>query len=702
MTSALRRLLTAGDRFQCSRSGKISFGIIALVCVAAISLPAIRTSLRYSDALSAVERQLAAFDDQARSPEAVQLIETGTMSIGGRTLGGDRIKVIMPDVVGEDGRILYLKELAAFVLLPEAPDWLPATLAKRPQLCIGMAVLLANFLVLAVVLECSLLTVGALGAGALVALPLLASGAIGGATSAMGIGALILVFAVLSKATLVAIGQRRVIPAIAHTVIKEAMRLRISTLFIGIVLVSLPLIPLWIDPASPLRYQIQTFIARATGIAFGCAACMTILLACATTSFEMRDRQIWQLLTKPVSRLNYLVGKWLGVVLVDAILLAVAALAIVGYTEFLRTRDSVDLRDAQAVTNEVLVARQAVRPTFEEPTREFLMDAVDRTIAEDSTLQQDIADGLKEDRTVRGKLAAEEYKEFLARQRAVDPGSSRTFRFEGIGDTVSEVTAASETLDITGFFRYLFSSAAYEGQPLSLRFFLHTGASSSHETHPVIFLFPKTGMWIDRMYVPAQGHEIQLPHSLIEPDGSLRLEVQNVGFDGQNHYPGASTIFFDADGLEILYAAGTFEGNFFRAMVIDLAKLSFIAMLGVCAGSVLSFPVSCLVAFTLFLVALLSPFLAISLEYYWAPQGSGIIVRALHGVVKGVAFASQWMLGAFGNTRASDRLTEGRLITWEDVGRAVGLIGFGWSLLVLAVGYSVLRRKEIAIYSGQG
>ena len=106
--------------------------------------------------------------------------------------------------------------------------------------------------------------------------------------------------------------------AVAHTVVKEASRTRLSLVFIVLLLVALPLIPLWLDPDSPLRYRVQTFIARSMGLTFTLAACMTLFLACATVAFEIRDRQIWQLMTKPVNRFSYLLGKWLGVMAVSS------------------------------------------------------------------------------------------------------------------------------------------------------------------------------------------------------------------------------------------------------------------------------------------------------------------------------------------------------------------------------------------------
>ena len=165
-----------------------------------------------------------------------------------------------------------------------------------------------------------------------------------------------------SRLLLVALGGRAGALAVAQTVVREAVRLRISLAFIVTLLVVLPLIPLFIDAQSPLRYQIQTFMARSLDLAYLCAACMTLMLGCATVAFEIRDRQIWQLMTKPLDRFSYLLGKWLGIVGLDAVLLLVCGVGIFMFVQWMRTRPAMDELDRIAVRDEVLAARETSVP----------------------------------------------------------------------------------------------------------------------------------------------------------------------------------------------------------------------------------------------------------------------------------------------------------------------------------------------------
>ena len=57
---------------------------------------------------------------------------------------------------------------------------------------------------------------------------------------------------------------------------------------------------------------------------------------------------------------------------------------------------------------------------------------------------------------------------------------------------------------------------------------------------------------------------------------------------------------------------------------------------------------------------------------------------------------------AFGEAQGNGPVVEGRLVSWNDVGRTFVMIGVGWSGVLLVLGYLSFRRKELAIYSGQG
>ncbi|MEO1130569.1 MAG: hypothetical protein AAFX05_12810, partial [Planctomycetota bacterium] len=124
--------------------------------------------------------------------------------------------------------------------------------------------------------------------------------------------------------------------AVARNVINEAVRMRISIVFIIILLLLLAVIPTVLQEDQPLRYRVQQWLQYGTGFSYGILALLTAFLSVGTVVFEQRDRIIWQTATKPVPAWQYLLGKWVGVMALNFVLLGVTAGGVYIFTEYLR------------------------------------------------------------------------------------------------------------------------------------------------------------------------------------------------------------------------------------------------------------------------------------------------------------------------------------------------------------------------------
>jgi hypothetical protein len=259
---------------------------------------------------------------------------------------------------------------------------------------------------------------------------------------------------------------------------------------------------------------------------------------------------------------------------------------------------------------------------------------------------------------------------------------------------------------------YLFKGLDYAREAkanLSLRYKFYAGSSDPHALYPVIFFLGPEGeeTWVDRQFVAAQTNVITVPADKVSPDGTLRVRVANLRYDpnapgGQEmFFPGGSSIIFDPDGLELMYKVGDFGPNLLRAQLVNLLKLSFVAMIAVTLSSFLSFPVACLVVFTVFASGSIAPYLATSIDEYRIRTESGAL-KMVEAVIRSIASAVEFSVRAFGEARANGPLVEGRLVPWSMVAWTFLLIGVAWSGVMLVLGFAVFRRKELAIYSGQG
>lgn len=675
MRRLLKELWRRLDRGQTSGRGRIVLSAIALLLGLAVVLPVHQAGSRFASQRVALVAALEGQSISRGDPVAIQLRDTGTVDVGGRTYGGPRINEMGELLFDASGTVNAPIRIVDLMLVSERPRWLPEFLLEQVGTTWLVGLIFIAWLQLIVWLGLTLPFVAVLLGTAALTAPLLLLDARGVAVAVAGMGLLTFSFVLLVRLLLLILQPRLQALAIANTLVREAMRLNISLMFIIALLIFLPLIPLWIDAEQPLRYQIQTFISRSLTLTYAAAACMTLLLSCATVAFEIRDRQIWQLMTKPVGRLQYLIGKFIGVIGLNLVLLAVCGISIFVFIQHLRTRPAADVLDAAAVRNEVLVARSAVRPQYAGIPRDELRQLVEDTVGNDQLLQAEIQSGALSEAEAKRTVAVQLTTDFLAKQRRVAPGEKRTFTFEGL------------------------DRAKAMGAPLTLRYLFYGGRSDAHELHPALFEFSNLDRVIYRQWVPSQSHVLTIPATAIGDDGKVELTIYNAGVTGEDQfYPGIITLFFDAKDFELLYKVSDFEWNFLRAILVLWLKLSFLAMLGVCCATFLSFPVACILSFTVFAIGTMSPFIAESLEYFeiehWYRLDQVFIV--------GIASGSEWLMRSFGSLSPTQSLVEGRLVGTMDVLAAALNIGLIWCGAVLLIGWLTFRGRELAIYSGQG
>jgi len=67
--------------------------------------------------------------------------------------------------------------------------------------------------------------------------------------------------------------------------------------------------------------------------------------------------------------------------------------------------------------------------------------------------------------------------------------------------------------------------------------------------------------------------------------------------------------------------------------------------------------------------------------------------------VETVATGIAWVFRVYGNLRPVERLVQGELLEWRTVSSAVGVL-LAWTGALYGAGVAILRRRELAIYSG--
>jgi hypothetical protein len=642
---------------------------------------------------------------QNQDEHARTLYEEGRVVIDGRTYENERLRLAPERIFDEQGTIASPAAVTEMLLGDQKPAWAPDWLLEQPGTTLMLGLLTTTWLLIVIWLGLTLpLLLTLLGMGIPVGLGSLL-GAMGefrsdwpaiawllpwflASESVMlyitGVGLFTFTFIMLTRLAMAVFDRPNQVFSVAHTVMKEASRTKLSLVFIVLLLLILPLLPLHLDPESPLRFRVQTFISRSFAATFWIAAILTIFLSCASIAFEIRDRQIWQLMTKPMNRLSYLVGKWTGVMSLNLIIVIVAGLSTFTYIQYLRKLPVAPglegMLDGLAVRDQVLTARLTIRPRYPPLTDEQLRLGEEQAIRNDSELSQMDPVPLSVRRFIQEDIKANHYRGM----RSIPSRNVRSYVFEGLEDV-----------------RKLDSS-------MTLRYRFYIMGNDDHEVFTAIFRF-NDDQATDRIrnYVPTQAHVLPIGTDLIQDDGTIKLDILNAYVPPEE---GQGALNFEMDGLELLHKVANFEGNYFRAILMVWIKLAFLSALGICCATFLSFPVACLTSFTVFVAGMLGPFVADSLGSYAMPEWSRIppdeILARVRWIftwlVRSLAYVIVYMLEAFGEYQPAQNLVEGRLIPWFDIVTGILRLMVMWSGISLLIGYVVMRNRQLAIYSGQG
>ncbi len=577
--------------------------------------------------------------------------------------------------------------------------------SPSPIIPAAVAILLASAVALAAVwlgISLSLLALAALAAA--VATPLLlfpGSRALG--QMALAAAALAAAFTVLLQALRALLAFSNPINAIARNVLAEAARLKISVIFIVMLVFLLVALPFLLDEQQPLRYRVQTFLQYSTAGAFWVLALLTALFSVATVAFEQRDRVIWQTMTKPVSPARYILGKWVGICALNAALLVVSASGIFLFTQYLRAQPAAgEIRafvaadgagpvseDRRLLESQVLVARKvsiisvydAFKPEeLERETearyQEFLAQSADTTPLSHT----------------RGVFRKQALDELLQQHRTIDPGEAREFTFNGLADLRSS------------------------GRPFTLKYSFNSGSNNPATLYRVTFVVGNI-LAFTRQAALKTAQTVTLPDDLLPPnltteqreserrriladliDEQGRLLIQIINGDPRLNAANPYPMTFPPDGLQVLYADGPYETNFLRVALVLWCKLALIAAIGVAAGTFLAFPVASLTTLALLFILESAAFLKESLESYQSVTEQGIDVVAF--TARLIAVPIIYLVGWYAQLTPTASLADGIMVPWSHLVRAAVLLACV-AAAALLLGWLVFRKRELATYSGK-
>jgi hypothetical protein len=289
----------------------------------------------------------------------------------------------------------------------------------------------------------------------------------------------------------------------------------------------------------------------------------TVWMACGAISTEVSGCQMQVLTTKPVARWQIWLGKWFGLVLINAIF--VAAIGVMIYGLLLWGARGLPGPEQELLKKKLLVARGTLGE-----------EKVDRT-ADIERIFQERMNSERADE-VDPTVLREHIKEMVKTWDEVTPVNNRR-RWD------LDFGAKGEYLrDKSLFIRVKMQAAQYDANDQVYTVRWVAGDADTGEGY-----ISRDVEMIHNAY-----REIEIPGSSIDKDGKLRLEAWN--------YSRGTLRFPMTDPLEVLYPEGSFEVNYVRCLLVILFWLATVAAVGLAASAFLTLPVASFLTITILVV----------------------------------------------------------------------------------------------------
>src|SRR5687768_12414754 len=143
--------------------------------------------------------------------------------------------------------------------------------------------------------------------------------------------------------------------AIAMLTLKAAFRYRVVLVMALLLLAGVILLPLIIKDDGTARGFSQIILTYTLTLMTALLGFATLWLSCGILAREIEDAQMQMVVVKPISRWQIWLGKWLGILALNALLLAVTGAAVYGLTQWRATK--LTAKELAVLENEIFVAR---------------------------------------------------------------------------------------------------------------------------------------------------------------------------------------------------------------------------------------------------------------------------------------------------------------------------------------------------------
>jgi len=446
--------------------------------------------------------------------------------------------------------------------------------------------------------------------------------------------------------------------AVARNTIAQALRMKVAAVIILLLLILLPLMSGIMEGDGTLKGKLQTFVSYSLSLTSFLLCLLTIAISTYSLTHDVKYKQIHLVVTKPIHRFQILLGKLLGVVMLNVFLLVVFAVIIYGLTVAMPGMGEIDEGQLAEAQREFFTARIGLKVDVDEEKIEKQAIKQYKKLEARNELPETMS---------RGQILSELRGRERMKERAVEVGHEKVWRFENV-----KLQDDTETL----FIRYKYQVSV---EPPDSKVYGTWLVGDYRQVEYGLGDFKTRIYPVARAEVTQTFHEFEIPADAVAEDGYLAVVFRNDFLNRTTVIP---------EEVEVLYRADSFTSNYIRVILLLLVRLIFLAVLGVSVSTWLSFPVAILICLAVFFIGTINGFIAGSFDYL--SSGFGLLYSF---TIKPLFWLLPRFDGEFNPTRF---MISAKLVTWLWLARVYSITVFAKGALLLLFGMFVFSNREIA------
>jgi len=446
--------------------------------------------------------------------------------------------------------------------------------------------------------------------------------------------------------------------AVAVNTIRQILRLKIATAFIVILFVLLPVMGFGMTGDGTLKGRLQSFVSYGLSLTSLLLCLLTIIASIYTLTSDIKNKQIYTVVTKPIKRYQLIAGKLVGVVLLSSVILVFFSSLIYSIAAYMPKFLNSSEQEIAMAKDEFYTARASVMPRQQDVTKEVEQEY--EKLAKSGMLEEVFKNDSKQQ--IINQLRRQKKLE----KRSASVGSQILWEFYN-------VRPADGSDDIFIKFKYDVSVTPADNQIFG-GWLIGDNRKPRKEIDTEVYN-------LSRKDSIGTAHEIKIPAEAVAEDGCLAVAFFNLPLNN------TVVMFSPKDGMEILYKADSFFANFIRVALLIEVRIIFLAVTGLLAATFLSMPVAILVCLVVFFTGSISQFIIESFDYL----NEDVMVFYKYILKPVIQFMPQ-----FDKMEPAAFIVPAKMLSWFALAKTASVMVCIKSLVLLFIALLLFGSRELA------